>query len=73
MYKFDGCSQGLNAKFTVKDWLPANVKITENADPNKCSYSGYGIRYDSPLRLSIPNFDWELIWAHMLIIKIKIA
>ena len=34
-----------------------NVKITKNADPDKYSYSGYGIGFDSRL-LSIPNFDW---------------
>ena len=29
-----------------------------NADPNKHSYSGYGIGFDSRSLFSIPNFDW---------------
>ena len=34
-----------------------NVKITKNADPDKYSYSGYGIGFDYCSFLSIPNFD----------------
>ena len=35
-----------------------NVKITKNVDPNKYSYSGYGIEFDSCSILSTPNFNW---------------
>ena len=51
-------SQELNAKFTLKDCLFGNVKITKNADPNKYFYSGYGIGFNSRSLFSIPNFDW---------------
>ena len=47
----------LNAKFTLKDCFFGNVKITKNTDPNKYSYSGYGIGFDSSSVFSIPNFD----------------
>ena len=32
-----------NTDFTLKDCLFGTVKITKNADPDKYSYSGYGI------------------------------
>ena len=35
-----------------------NVKTTKNADPDKYSYSGSGIGFDSSSLFSIPNFDW---------------
>ena len=34
------------------------VKLTKNADPDKNSYSGYGIGFDSCSVFSILNFDW---------------
>ena len=37
----------LKTNFTWKDYLFGAVKLTKNADPNKCSYSGYGIGFDS--------------------------
>ena len=48
----------MNAKFTLQDCFFGNVKITKNADPNKYSYSGYGIGFDSRSLFSIPKFDW---------------
>ena len=45
------------------------VKITINADPDKSSYSGYGIGFDSCSHFSIPNFDWNknfiIFWVDM--------
>ena len=35
------------------------VKLTKNTDPNNCSYSGYGIGFDSPSHFSYPNCDWN--------------
>ena len=43
MYDIDRWSQDLNAKFTVRDCLLGNVKITKNTDPNKYVYSQYRI------------------------------
>ena len=47
VYKLDRGLQDLNSKFTLKDCLFGNVKITKNADVNKYSYSGYEIGFDS--------------------------
>ena len=35
------------------------VKLTENADPDKYFYSGYGIGFDSSSLFSFQNFDWK--------------
>ena len=35
-----------------------NVKINKNGDPNKYSYLGYEIGFDSRSLFSISNFDW---------------
>ena len=57
------------------------VKLTKNADPDKYSYSGYGIGFDTRGYHSLPGGSvgknlifFELIWAHLfaLIIKEKI-
>ena len=37
----------LNTDFTIKNWLFGSVKLTKNADPDKCKYSGYDIGFDS--------------------------
>ena len=58
IYELDTWSRDLNAKFTLKDCLFGNVKITKNADPDKYSYSGYGNGFGSGSLFSIPNFDW---------------
>ena len=75
VYELDRWSQDLNAKFTLKDYLFGNVKITKNADPNKCSYSGYGIRFDSRSLFSIPiliGVKMPLFWnLYELIIRIR--
>ena len=34
-----------------------SVKLTKNADPDKYSYSGYGIGFNSCSLFAIPNFD----------------
>ena len=58
VYELNRWSQNLNAKFTLKDCLFGNVKINKNPDPNKYSYSGYRIGFDSCSLFSIPSFDW---------------
>ena len=35
------------------------VKLTTNTDPDKYSYSGYGIGLDSRSLFSFPNLDWH--------------
>ena len=44
-YELDVCSRGLNTVFKIKDCLFGAVKLTKTVDPNKYSYSGYGIRF----------------------------
>ena len=56
-YELNMWSQDLNAEFTLKNCLFENIRITKNADPNKYSYSGCGIGFDSHSRISLPN-DW---------------
>ena len=36
-----------NINFTLNSCLFGSVKLTENADPDKYKYSGYGIGFDS--------------------------
>ena len=47
MYESDRWSQDLNADFTLKECSFGAVKLTKNADPDKHSYYGYGIGFDS--------------------------
>ena len=48
----------LDTEFTLKDCLFGDVKIIKSADPDKYSYSGHGIGFDSRSYFSIRNFDW---------------
>ena len=57
-YELNIWSQDVNAEFTLRDYLFRAVKLTKNANPNKYSYSGYGIVFDSHSSFSIPNCDW---------------
>ena len=67
VYELDRWSQDLNADSTIKDcWLGA-VKLTENADPDKCSYSGYGIGFDYRSLFSYQGFNWS---KNVVIIKV---
>ena len=56
--EIDTWSRDLKADFTFKNHLFRTDELTTNADPNKYSYSGYGIGFDSPSLFSLPNFDW---------------
>ena len=51
-------SRELNAKFTLKYCLFEAVKLNKNTNPNKYSYSGYGVGFDSRSLFSTANFDW---------------
>ena len=48
-----------NFVFILKDCLFWAVKLTENADPDKYFYSGYGIGFGSSSLFSFQNFDWR--------------
>ena len=43
--------------FTLGKSLIGTVKLTENADPDKYSYSGYGIGFNSHRFISFPNIS----------------
>ena len=49
--------QDFHAEYTVKDCFFGTVKLTKNVNPNKFSYSWYGIGFDSSSFFSIPNLD----------------
>ena len=81
VYELNRWLKDFNANFNLKDCSFGAVKITKTADPDKYSYLGYGIGFNSGSLFSIPNFDWhknttflELVWGlSILIIKIKIS
>ena len=58
VYELNIRPQNVNAEFTLKDCLFGAVKLIKNANPNKYSYSRYGIGFDSRSFFSIPTFDW---------------
>ena len=47
VYELDRWLQNVNTDFTLKDCLFGVVKLTKNAGPDKCSFSEYGIGFDS--------------------------
>ena len=54
--ELDAWSRDLNKDFTQKDCLFETVKLTLNPDPEKYSYDGFGVRFDSCIWFFIPNF-----------------
>ena len=67
IYELDKCSRDLNTDFTAKDRLFGAVNLTNNADPDKYKYSGYGIGFDSRSKFPLPqdsNRKHCLSWHH---------
>ena len=58
VYELDAYSKELSIDFTLKDCLFGTIKLTKNTDPDKYSYSGYGIEFDPCSLFSLQNFDW---------------
>ena len=54
--ELDVWSRDLNKDFTLKDCLFGTVKLTPNPNPEKYSYYGFGVRFDSSIWFFIPNF-----------------
>ena len=59
VYELDRWSQDFNTDFTIRDYLFGAVKLTETDDPDKHSYSGYGIVFDSSSLFLILIFRGE--------------
>ena len=47
--------RNLNTDFTLGNCLFGSVKLTKNADLDKYKYCGYGIRFDSRSKFSLPD------------------
>ena len=58
VYELDAWSRDLKTDFTLKICLFGAIKLTKNADPDKCYYSGCAIGFDSRLLFSYAGFDW---------------
>ena len=54
-YELDSCPQGLNTDFVLGGCLFEGVKLTKNADPDKYSYSGHGIGFDTQIEYQLPD------------------
>ena len=53
VYELGSWSRDLDIDFTLGNCLFGGVKLTKNADPDKYSYSGYGIGFDSCIEYSL--------------------
>ena len=53
--ELDAWPRDLNTDFTLGGCLFGGVKLTENADPDKYSYSGYGIGFNTRGQYSLPD------------------
>ena len=51
-------ARDLNSDFILQDRLFGGAKLDKNADPDKYSYSGYGIGFDSSSLFTYPDIDW---------------
>ena len=74
--------RNLNTDFTLGNYLFGSEKLTNNADLDKCKYTGYGKGFYSRSEALFTDGNYgkmalflEMIWSHlcMLIIKEKIS
>ena len=54
-YELITWSQDLNTEFTLKDCFFGAVKLTKNADTDKCQCNSYHIGFDSQSVFSLPD------------------
>ena len=78
VYGLDSWPRDLNPDFTLGGSLFGGIKLTKKADPDKHSYSGFGIGFDTREQYSLPDGSvgknllfLELIRAHLGILRIK--
>ena len=55
VYGLDSWPRDLKTDFTLGGCLFGGVKLTKNADPDKYSYSGYGIGLNTCGQYSLPD------------------
>ena len=60
VYGISLCSLNLRRKFPLSKYLFDAVKLNKGADPDKYSYSGYGIRFDTCVTFFIVKWSW--VW-----------
>ena len=58
IYKLDIWSRDLNTDFTLGNYLFGAVKLTNNADPGKCGFSGYGFGFDARSQFLWSDCSW---------------
>ena len=58
VYELDIFSQDLNSDFSLEGCLFGAIKLTQNSDLDKYSYSEYDIEFYSCLLFSFSIFDW---------------
>ena len=51
--------RNLKTYFTLKNYSFASVKLVKNADPDKYSFSSYGIGFDSHSEFHLQMKAWE--------------
>ena len=55
VYELDSWPRDLDSDFTLGGCFFGGVKLTKNVDPDKYSYSGYGIGFDTYGYHSLPD------------------
>ena len=55
IYKLDSWPRNFDTDFTLGGCLFGGVKLTKNFDPDKYSYSGYGIGFYTRWEYSLPD------------------
>ena len=55
VYGLDSWPRDLNTDFTLRGSLFGGIKLTKKADPDKHSYSGFGIGFDTREQYSLPD------------------
>ena len=55
VYELNSWPRNLNTDLTLGGCLFGSIKLTKNTDPDKYSYSSYGIGFDTQIEYSLPE------------------
>ena len=58
-YQLDALSRDINIDLTLANYLFGVAKVTNNADPDKYGYSGYGTGFDARSKFSWSGDVWD--------------